>query len=112
LSTIGNIELAFGVLEFAFGTMQQPGSFNPTIPFSISGQAMSFPGQSVLDQAIVTLQELSAGNVQFLNAISSALLKWATVFQRVASDVSKCLFLNSNIAMQVSRTIITIDSHF
>jgi hypothetical protein len=84
------------VLDFAFG-MQQSGSFNPSIPFLISGQAMSFPGQPVLDQAIVTLQELSAGNVQFLNAISSALLKWATVFQRVASDVSERFVFQCNI---------------
>jgi hypothetical protein len=67
--------------------MQQSGNINSATPFSITGQTMSFPGQNVLDQAIVTLQELSAGNVQFLNSISSALLKWATVFQRVASDV-------------------------
>jgi hypothetical protein len=71
--------------------MQQSGSFNPAVPFSVTGQTMSFPGQHVLDQTIVTLQELSAGNVQFLNSISSALLKWATVFQRVASDVSEFL---------------------
>jgi hypothetical protein len=74
---------------FALG-MQQSGPSNPAIAFWTPGQAMNFPGQPVLDQAIMTLQELSAGNVHFLNSISSALLKWATVFQRVASDVSAC----------------------
>ena len=69
--------------------MQQPGTSNAAPPrFWVFGENMAFPGQPVLDQAVMTLQELSVGNVQYLNAISSALLKWATVFQRVASDVS------------------------
>jgi hypothetical protein len=79
--------IAIAVTIVAFG-MQQSGTSNPTTAFWKPGQAMNFPGQPVLDQAIMTIQELSAGNVHFLNAISSALLKWATVFQRVASDVS------------------------
>ena len=87
LSPIPQKTVANPVNIFALG-MQQSGPSNPAIAFWTPGQAMNFPGQPVLDQAIMTLQELSAGNVHFLNSISSALLKWATVFQRVASDVS------------------------
>ncbi len=68
--------------------MHQGTASNQSPKFWSFGESMAFPGQPVLDQAIMTLQELSVGNVQYLNAISSALLKWATVFQRVASDVS------------------------
>ena len=72
--------------------MQQASNVVPP-KFWVLGETMAFPGQPVLDQAIMTLQDLSAGNVQYLNSISSALLKWATVFQRVASDVSSRSFL-------------------
>jgi hypothetical protein len=77
------------VLSIVFNLrMHQSGAVNPASGLRFTGQTFAFPGQPVLDHAIRTLQELSAGNVHHMSAISSALLKWATVFQRVAGDVS------------------------
>jgi hypothetical protein len=71
--------------------MQQHGSANLAFFCRSNDSVAQFPGQSALDQAITNLQELSLGNVHFLQSVSSYLLKWATIFQRVANDVSMSL---------------------
>jgi hypothetical protein len=87
--------------------MHQSGAVNPASGLRFTGQPVAFPGQPVLDHAIRTLQELSAGNVHYMSAISSALLKWATVFQRVAGDVSELLTLNGQFIYDLMRCFIT-----